>query len=153
MNTNHLSKCAKLVALTAVLSYGVNLHATTTFISQPLTAPVAGPNEFTPMAFSDSAEAGMLHRAYHILATGDHDYKGHRAKAMHAVEAAAKLLGLDISGDYKDHEVQVLSDDKLREAQSLIANVIASAAVKDQKRVVKHLSEAVNQINTALNIK
>jgi len=152
MNTNHLSKCAKLVALTAVLSYGVNLHATTT-LSQPLTAPVAGSNEFSPMAFNDSAEAGMLHRAYHILATGDHDYKGHRAKAMHAVAAAAKLLGLDLRGDYKDHEVQVLSDDKMREAQSLIANVLASAAVKDQKRVIKHLTEAVNQINTALNVK
>jgi hypothetical protein len=153
MNTNHLSKCAKLVALTAVLSYGVNLHATTTAMSQPLTDPVAGQNEFSPMAFSDSAEAGMLHRAYHILATGDHDYKGHRAKAMHAVAAAAKLLGLDMSGDYRDHEVQVLSDDKLREAQNLIANVLASADVKDQKRVVKHLTEAVHQINIALDVK
>ena len=154
MNTNHLSKCAKLVALTAVLSYGVNLHATTIItLSQPLMAPVAGANEFSPLAFSDSAEAGMLHRAYHILATGDHDYKGHRAKAMHAVEAAAKLLGLDLRGDYKDHEVQVLSDDKLREAQGLIANVLASADVKDQKRIVKHLTEAVHQINIALDIK
>jgi hypothetical protein len=153
MNTNHLSKCAKLVALTAVLSYGVNLHATTILVTQPLTVPVAGPNEFSPMAFSNSTEAGMLHRAYHILATGDHDYKGHRAKAMHAVEAAAKLLGLDLRGDYKDHQVQVLSDDKLREAQGLIANVLASADVKDQKHVVKHLAEAVHQINIALDVR
>ncbi|HSY19053.1 MAG TPA: hypothetical protein VK815_11990 [Candidatus Acidoferrales bacterium] len=153
MNTNHLSKCTKLVALTAVLSYGANLQAATIPMASALTAPVAGPNEFTPMAFSDSAEAGMLHRAYHILATGDHDYKGHRAKAMHAVEAAAKLLGLDLKGDAKDHEVQALSDDKMREAQGLISKVLASAAVKDQKRITKHLEEAVSQINTALAIK
>jgi len=153
MNTNHLSKCAKLAALTAVLTYGVNLHATTITVSQPLTAPIAGANEFSPMAFSDSAEAGMLHRAYHILARGDHDYKGHRAKAMKAVEAAGKLLGMDLDGDDKDRQPQPLSDDKLREAQGLIANVLASADVKDQKRIVKHLTEAVNQINIALDIK
>lgn len=141
------------MALTAVLSYGANLQAATIPMASALTAPVAGPNEFTPMAFSDSAEAGMLHRAYHILATGDHDYKGHRAKAMHAVEAAAKLLGLDLKGDAKDHEVQALSDDKMREAQGLISKVLASAAVKDQKRITKHLEEAVSQINTALAIK
>jgi hypothetical protein len=153
MNTNYLSKSAKLVAVAAILSYGANLHATTLPTGLALSVSVAGQNEFQPMAFSDSAEAGMLHRAYRILATGDHDYKGHRARAMHQVEAAAKLLGLDLSGDLKDKQPQALSDDKLREASGLISNVLASAAVKDQKRVTKHLSEAVNQINIALSIK
>jgi hypothetical protein len=141
------------VALTAVLSYGVTLHATTTPMPSALTVSIAGPNEFTPMVFSDSAEAGMLHRAYHILATGDHDYKGHRVKAMHAVEAAGKLLGLDLKGDLKDRESQVLSDDKMREARDLLTNVLASADVKNQKRIIKHLEEAISQINTALAIK
>lgn len=53
----------------------------------------------------------------------------------------------------KDREPQALSDEKLREAQGLLANVLASAAVKDQKRVVKHLNEAINHINTALATK
>jgi hypothetical protein len=153
MNTNHFSKSIKLLALAAGLAYGVNLHATSFPTAQPLGAPATGPNEFQPMAFSDSAEAGMLHRAYHILATGDHDYKGNRVRAMHSVEAAAKLLGLDLTGDARDHESQVLSDDKLREAQSLISNVLASAAVKNQKRVAKHLNEAIHHINVALSIK
>ena len=153
MNTNHFSKSIKLLALAAGLAYGVNLHATSFPTAQPLGAPATGPNEFQPMAFSDSAEAGMLHRAYHILATGDHDYKGNRVRAMHSVEAAAKLLGLDLTGDARDHESQVLSDDKLREAQSLISNVLASAAVKNQKRVAKHLNEAIHHINEALSIK
>jgi hypothetical protein len=153
MNTNHLAKSAKLAALAAVLAYGVNLHATISPTALAMGVPVAGPNEFQPMAFSDSAEAGMLHRAYHILATGDHDYKGHRVRAMKAVEAAGKLLGLDLVGDLKDRQPQFLSDEKLREAQGLIANVLASAAVKDQKRITKQLAEAVNQINIALSIK
>jgi hypothetical protein len=153
MNTNHFSKTIKLMALAAGLSYGVNLHATSFPTAQPLGAPASGPNKFQPLAFSDSAEAGMLHRAYHILATGDHDYKGNRVRAMRSVEAAAKLLGLDLKGDARDHESQVLSDEKLREAQSLISNVLASADVKNQKRVAKHLNEAIHHINVALSIK
>ena len=142
-----------VVAWTAILSYGANLHAITFSMSQTAGVFVAGQNEFQPMAFSDSAEARKLHRAYHILATGDHDYKGHRVKAMHSVEAAAKLLGLDLSGDLKDKEPQPISDEKLREASGLISEVIASAEVKDQKRITKHLDEAVKQINVALSIK
>ena len=71
---------------------------------------------------------------------------------MHQVEAAAKLLGLDLSGDLKDREKQVLSDDKLREASGLISDVLASAEVKNQKRVTKHLTDAINQINIALSV-
>ena len=46
-----------------------------------------------------------------------------------------------------------MSDDKLREASGLISNVLASSSVKDQKRITKHLDEAVNQIKIALSIK
>jgi hypothetical protein len=154
MNSKHLSKSLKFATLAAILSYGANLHAiTSTQTTQPLSVAVAGPNEFQPLAFSNSAEAGMLHRAYHILATGDHDYKGHRAKAMHAVEAAAKLLGLDLKGDAKDKEKQVLSDDKLREASGLLSNVLNSTEVKGQEKIAKHINEAIKQINVALSIK
>jgi hypothetical protein len=153
MNPNHLAKSATVVALAAIFSCGANLSAVTVSTAQAPGVLAAGQNEFQPLAFSDSAEARKLHRAYHILATGDHDYKGHRVKAMHAVEAAAKLLGLDLSGDLKDKEPQPLSDDKLREASGLISDVLASAEVKDQKRITKHLDEAVKQINVALAIK
>ena len=153
MNTNHFSKSIKLLALAAGLAYGVNLHATSFPTAQPLGAPATGPNEFQPMAFSDSAEAGMLHRAYHILATGDHDYKGNRVRAMHSVEAAAKLLGLDLTGDARDHESQVLSDDKLREARGLLETVLGAAEVRGQPRISKHINEAINQIDIALSIR
>ena len=95
----------------------------------------------------------MMHRAYRILATGDHDYKGHRAKAMHAVEDAAKLLGLDLSGDAKDHEKQFLSDDKMREAQGLLRNVLGAAEVKNQERISKHINEAIEEIRAALDVR
>ena len=146
-----LSTITRIVVCGGLLAGATGLHAVTaTATPQALTVVPAAPYQFETVVFSDSAEAGMLHRAYHILATGDHDYKGHRAKAMHAVEAAAKLLGLDLHGDYKEHEVQVLSDDKLREAKGLIANVLLNAEVKGQPHVTKHLNKAIDEINAGL---
>jgi len=46
-----------------------------------------------------------------------------------------------------------LSDARLREAQGLLQSVLGNAEVMNQKRVVKHLNEAVNQISIALSIK
>ena len=123
--------------------------------------PVAGtatlvdavePNSLETLAFTDSVEARMLHQAYKILATGDHDYNGHRVKAMHEVEDAAKILGLKLSGDRKDRTPQVLSDVKLREAQGLIRTVRNSAEVKDQERVTRHLDLAIGQLDIALGV-
>ena len=153
MNTKHLKTAAQAAVLVTALSVGVNLRAATPSMPQALNGADAGQNQFQTIAFSDSAEAGMLHRAYRILATGDHDYKGHRVKAMRQIEAAAKLLGLDLSGDLKDRQPQVMSDAKLREVQGLLQNVLGSAEVKSEKRVSKHIVEAINQLSIALSIR
>ena len=153
-NTKHLKTAAKAAALVVtVLACGVNLRAATPATTQTSSSSVAVQNQFQTVAFSDSAEAGMLQNAYLILATGDHDYKGHRVRAMHQIEAAAKLLGMNLSGDAKDKQPQPLSDAKLREAQGLLQNVLGAAEVKNQERVTKHITNAVNQINTALSIR
>ncbi len=146
MNTKHLKTAAKTAVFVTVLAYGANLRAATLPTTQTLNSSVAVQNQFQTVAFSNSAEAGMLQNAYLILATGDHDYKGHRVKAMHQIEAAAKLLGMKLSGDAKDKQPQPLSDAKLREAQGLLQNVLGAAEVKNQERVTKH-------INTALSIR
>ncbi|MGB7768818.1 MAG: hypothetical protein WBN22_08195 [Verrucomicrobiia bacterium] len=151
MNTKYLKTAAKSAALVTVLACGVNLRAATPSTPQTSGGSVTSQNQFQTVAFSNSAEAGMLHRAYRILATGDHDYKGHRVKAMHQVEAAAKLLGLDLAGDAKGGKPQILSDDKLREARGLLGKVLESAEVKGQPRISKHITEAINQINDALS--
>jgi hypothetical protein len=153
MNTKYLKTAAKAAVLVTALSCGVNLRAATPSTPQALGGSVAGQNQFQTVAFSDSAEAGMLRSAYLILATGDHDYKGHRVKAMHQIEAAGDLLGMDVRGDAKDKQPQPLSDAKLREAQGLLQNVLGASEVKSQKRISKHITEAINQINTALSIR
>ena len=153
MNTKHLKTAAKTAVFFTVLAWGVNLRAATPATTQTLNGSVAVQNQFQTVAFSDSAEAGMLQNAYLILATGNHDYQGHRVKAMHQIEAAAKLLGMNLSGDAKDKQPQPLSDAKLREAQGLLQSVLASSEVQNQKRVTKHINHAINQINIALSIR
>ena len=152
MNTNY-SSALKTAALVATLACSATVRATTVSVAPLAGAPGVSQDMFQTVAFRDSTEAEMLRRAYRILATGDHDYKGHRVHAMHDVEAAGKLLGMDLAGDMKDRTPQPLSDDKLREADGLISQVLGAAEVKDQKRIVKHLNEALNQIHTALAIR
>jgi hypothetical protein len=145
------TKIITITVLISVLTYAVNSRAIIS--AQILSVPQTSQSQFTTIAFSDSAEAGMMHRAYKILATGDHDYKGHRAKAMKQVKDAADLLGLDLRGDDKDKEKQFLSDEKLSEARGLLEKVLGAAEVKDQKHITKHLDAAIAEINKALSLK
>jgi len=146
MKTNIIT----LTAFVSILGGASLLAATPSQMASTTTS--ATPAQFQMVAFRDSAEADMLHRAYRILAHGDHDYHGHRAKAMGQVHKAADLLGLDLTGDDKDHEKQVLSDDKLREARGYLQNVLGAAEVKSQKRISDHIVAAIKQIDIALRV-
>ena len=150
MKINHLKTAAKSAVLVTVLACGLNLRAATPASPQTLADAFTAPNQFQTVAFS---EAQTLTGAYLILATGDHDYKGHRVKAMHQIEAAGKLLGMDLVGEAKDRQKQVLSDDKLREARGMLETVLGAAEVRAQPRISKHVSEAINQIDVALSIR
>lgn len=153
MKSTHISNSIKAAVLVTALSCGASLHAVTIPTPVPVNGIEAGQSQFEAVAFSNSAEADMLRRAYRILATGDHDYDGHRVKAMRQVEAAGTRLGIDLKGDLKDHEKQVISNDKLREARDLLNNVLGAAEVKKQPRIAKHLTEAINQIDIALSVR
>jgi hypothetical protein len=138
-----------LSALVSVLG-GASLLAVTPPQTVGVKAPASVFAQIQPVAFRDSAESGMMHRAYRILASGDHDYHGHRMEAMHQIHKAADLLGVDLTGDDRDHEKQFLSDDRLREARDLLKNVLGAAEVKDQDRISHHIELAIKEIDMAL---
>jgi hypothetical protein len=98
-------------------------------------------------------EIGQLRQAYAILAKADHDYDGHRIRAMHAVERACDVLGQDIRGDGKDVQPQATSDEELRQAQGIIQGVESDATSNKQERVARHLAKAVSEIEVALSVK
>ena len=145
----------KLLSLTTIASIlgTASLLAITTSTLQTANSPAAPAGWFQTVGFNDSREAAQLQRAYRILASGDHDYKGHRAKAMDEIKKAADLLGTDLRGDDKDKTKQALSDDRMREARGLLEKVRDSSDVKKQKRVDRHIEAAIKQIDEALKVR
>ena len=97
-------------------------------------------------------EVATLHKAYSALRSADHDYKGHRVKAMHAIEEACKALGAKAEGDGKGKEPQGESDSQLKAAQQLLES-INPATTKSKSKAAKHISKAISELNEALAIK
>jgi hypothetical protein len=126
--------CAFVVALTLGFSN----------FTRPAAAVTDGPGQ---------AELKALTQAYADLAVGNHDYKGHRVKALKEVETACHILGLSIQGDGKAHQQQRTSDERLREAQSLLKDVYAMAEQSHQHGVMNHVDAALKQIAICLTIK
>jgi hypothetical protein len=131
--------CTNFVCLLAILAITVTLQA----------SPIARPLIDDPNA----AELGLLRRAYSTLAVADHDYKGHRVKAMHSIEAACDILGSDIRGSGKGREKQAVSDAQLREAQGFVEQARNIAMNQAQAKIIGHLNKAANEISVALTIK
>jgi hypothetical protein len=139
------------IVLISLLGSNTGLQASTPL--HVASVPAISQNQFETVAFSDTAEAGMLRRSYWILASADKDYDGHRVKAMKQIKEAARMLGLDLNaGDDRTRERQVWSDDRLRTADDLLSHVLNAAEVKGQPRISKHVSNAISEINTALSI-
>ncbi len=91
----------------------------------------------------------LLDDAYAPLAQADHDYKGHRVKAMQQIKLAVQELGGKISGKGKGREPQGTSDAQLRAAQALLQQAGGGLSGK----ALKHVNAAIAQINTALAIR
>ena len=110
-------------------------------------AMVASAGATTPSASANAV--GLLDQAYGLLRSADHDYKGHRARAMHQIEAAAKELGTKLRGDGSAGENQGASDSQLHSAQSLQQESTGGLAGKP----LRHVQEAIKQLGIALTVK
>ncbi len=100
-----------------------------------------------------TGDVQTLTQAYSTLASADHDYKGHRVKAMHAIKKAARLMGQKIGGDGKGKEQQTLSDSQLKGVQTSLQKVRSTVAGHNSQRVVAHINTAIHELTTALSIK
>jgi hypothetical protein len=100
-----------------------------------------------------TAEIEELTSAYITLAKADHDYKGHRAAAMRAIEKACDILGSDIREKGRHLEPQTLSDDQLKEARRQVAEVRDASKIAGQTDIHAPLEVAVAELDIALTIK
>ena len=103
----------------------------------------------TPAHAQSTSATTLLNDAYATLAQAKHDYKGHRVKAMKQIELALGEAGAKVSSQGKNHEPQSTSDVQLRAAQSLLQQASPSLSGK----ALKHVNNAISQINDALAIK
>jgi len=90
----------------------------------------------------------LLDDAYATLAQADHDYKGHRVKAMKQIEAALGEIGAKVSGKGKRHEPQGTSDAQLRAARDMLQQATGLSG-----KAARHVNRAITEINVALSIK
>ena len=103
---------------------------------------------FQPVKWEE-VKAEKLRRAYRILERGDHDYKGHRLMAMRQIEAAAKILDVDVHGEGRGHEKQLLSDVQLHEAKHSLEEIVDDTHGKERE----HIRKAIEQIDLSLDIR
>jgi hypothetical protein len=103
---------------------------------------------------ANPADVQAVTQAYRLLSQADHDYQGHRAKAMKHLHQAGRVLGLSLKGDGKNKEQQGSSDAQLKQAQTTLQQMTANASGgRRHQRVMQHVNSAMGEISTALSIK
>lgn len=112
------------------------------------TSPIAN------RAPANPADVQAVTQAYRLLEQADHDYQGHRIKAMKHLHQAGRVLGVMLKGDGKVKEQQATSDSQLKQAQTLLQQMNGSGASgKLHARAMQHVQSALGEIQTALSIK
>lgn len=117
----------QIAAFTVAVSFGLSAHAET-------------PRE-------------EVAHAYVLLKMANHDYGGHRAAAMHELEAAGNALGLDLHGHGTEHERQMKSDELVAESSRILHEARDKLEARDRQRVADHIERAIREIDGALHKK
>lgn len=140
------------VVLGLVLATALTAGATAT-LAQTSTSTNSPPkHHHKALAAATGANANAvqaLDKAYGILAPLDHDYKGHRARAMHKIEEAAKALGSTLHGGGKGGESQQESDAAVHQARVLLEQALPGLTGMPRH----HAAEAIHQLHMALEVK
>ena len=112
------------------------------------------PVEVARIHHSNQNELNLLAQAHTLMVNADHDYAGHRAKAVHEVKEAARLLGRNLGGDPRPPgEAQAVSDQQLQQAAGLLTQVQTEASARRQPGVLLHVNNALGELNVALSIR
>jgi len=103
-------------------------------------------------AHAETSREEMVH-AFHLLKKANHDYGGHRVKAMHELEVAGRDLGLEMGGDLPERERQWKSDEQLIEARRILREARDKLEARDRDHAADRIEHAIKEIDTALEVK
>lgn len=107
-----------------------------------------------------ATQVAQLRATAHLLQLADHDYKGHRAKAVHEIHLAIHILH---PGHKKHHpstakksggnnEPQAVSDGQLKQAITQLTT-IKSELTSAPSQAPAAVNAAISELKTALTIK
>jgi hypothetical protein len=146
MKLGYLAKMMSFAAGIAVLPFSLaaNQAPSPAAPSDLSLAPYQSPS-FDRVGW-DEAKRKKLRHAYWILEQADHDYAGHRARAMDEIRQAGKIMDLDLKGDGYGGERPHWSDALLREARRDLHDIVDESAGGEHK----HIRLAIKEIDLAL---
>jgi hypothetical protein len=104
---------------------------------------------FATRVYAEPPGQELVH-AYVLLKHANHNYEGHRARALEHVEAAGKALDLNLEGDVNNHERQWKSDQMLAEARHLLFHAREKFERHDRDRAATHVDRAIEEIDRAI---
>jgi hypothetical protein len=104
---------------------------------------------FGARVYAEPPRQAVVH-AYVLLKHANHDYNGHRTRALEQVEAAAKALDLKLEGDTSDRERKWQSDEMLAEARHLLYHARDSFERHDRDRAANRVDRAISEIDAAI---
>lgn len=103
--------------------------------------------------YAETPREELVH-AYRLLQRAEHDYDGHKGKAMTEIQAASHELGMDVGGaDLPGSEAQWKSDAQLKAARKLLREASNKMERADRDRIAGHLDTAITQLDQALKVK
>jgi hypothetical protein len=104
---------------------------------------------FAARVYAEPPRQELVH-AYVLLKHANHDYEGHRARALEHIQAAGKALDLKLEGDTDTHERQWKSDQLMAEARQLLFHARSSFEGHDRERAANHVDRAIEEIDRAV---
>jgi hypothetical protein len=118
----------------------------------PANVPAQPPKHHHPAPALRGEEEELLRQAYFTLFRADHDYDGHRIRAMEQTAHAARILGMELRGDGPAGERQGASDQQLSQAKALLEQALSLLATHHRPRAAEFVNNAIRHINIALRI-
>jgi hypothetical protein len=148
MKLRNFAKIVSFAAGMAILplTLAANQASSPTAPSDLSVAPYQSPS-FDRVGW-DEAKRKKLRHAYWILEQADHNYAGHRARAMDEIRKAGKIMDLDLKGDGYGGERPHWSDALLREARRNLQDIVEESGGAEHK----HIRLAIKEIDHALEV-
>jgi hypothetical protein len=104
---------------------------------------------FAARVYAEPPRQELVH-AYALLKNANHNYEGHRARAMEHIQAAGKAINLKLEGDASEREHQWKSDQMLAEARHLLYHARGAFEAHDRDLAAAHVDKAIEEIDRAI---